>query len=805
MARWLKLLLWLGVALLGAGALAIVAFARGEPVNALWIVTAGLCATAISYRFYSRWLAVKVLELDDNRATPALVVDDGKDFVPTNRWMAFGHHFAAIAGPGPLVGPVLAAQFGYLPGTLWILIGATLGGGVHDMIVLFASVRRRGKTLGQMVKEEIGSAVGALAMLSVLSIMVILLAVLALVVVQALAKSPWGVFTMATTIPVALIMGIGLRSGKIGVGVMTVFGLAGLLFGVWGGQFLHQYPMIESWFQHDQKWLAWAIMLYGLAASALPVWLLLTPRDYLSTFLKLGAVAALAVAVVIIHPTLQMPALSRFIDGSGLVFAGPVFPFVCITIACGAVSGFHSLIASGTTPKMIEREARIRSIGYGAMVTEMMVALMALIAASVLSPGQYFAINAKGTPTEVVAKVSAAGFPVTQGEMTKLASDLGETTMFNRAGGAPTFAVGMAHMFSRLTSNPTALALWYHFAIMFEALFILTTIDAGTRVGRFLLQDFLGQLWRPLGNTQSLGANLFASVLLVSAWGWFLYQGVLDPLGGINSLWPLFGLANQLLSVIALCLGTTILIKMGKARYAWTTVGPLVFMIVVTFSAGWMKIFSRRSADRLPERRADARRESGGAADERRLRAAGRHLPAQRPGRGSFPPPRAPDRARLRAGMVAPAPREQTSGAARERVRPVGRDSLGRETNARKTNARGREGVDGTADRAVSRDRSARGDRGAARENAARQFPARRFWECDRALSAGPVARALGVRGAYGSSRLGAAEERRDALSRVGGGAFPRQPANEKLWRLRDVGFAGVRSARPENLLAHLR
>ena len=570
----------------------MLAFARGEPVNALWIVTAGLCATAISYRFYSKWLATKVLVLNDNRATPALVVDDGKDFVPTNRWMAFGHHFAAIAGPGPLVGPVLAAQFGFLPGTLWILVGATLGGGVHDMIVLFASVRRRGKTLGQMVKEEIGSAVGALALVSVLAIMVILLAVLALVVVQALAKSPWGVFTMATTIPVALIMGIGLRSGRVGVGFMTVFGLFGLLFAVWGGQFLPQFPAIENWFRHDQKWLAWAVVIYGFAASALPVWLLLTPRDYLSTFLKLGTVAALAIAVILIHPTLQMPALSRFIDGSGLVFAGPVFPFVCITIACGAVSGFHSLIASGTTPKMLERESRIRDIGYGAMVTEMMVALMALIAACVLQPGQYFAINAKGTPSEVVAKVSAAGFPVSEPEMKQLASDLGESTMFGRAGGAPTFAVGMAHMFARVSASPTALALWYHFAIMFEALFILTTLDAGTRVGRFLLQDLLGQIWRPLANTRSWSANLFASVLLVSAWGWFLYQGVIDPMGGINSLWPLFGLANQLLSVIALCLGTTILIKMGKARYAWTTLAPLVFMIVVTFSAGYLKIFS---------------------------------------------------------------------------------------------------------------------------------------------------------------------------------------------------------------------
>ena len=440
MPRILKLLVWIAIGALGAAALAVLSFARGEPVNALWIVTAGLCATAISYRFYSKWLAARVLLLNDERATPALVVNDGKDFVPTNRWMAFGHHFAAIAGPGPLVGPVLAAQFGYLPGTLWILIGATLGGGVHDMIILFASVRRRGKTLGQMVKEEIGGGVGALALISVLAIMIILLAVLALVVVQALAKSPWGVFTMAMTIPVALLMGIGLRSGRVGVGLVTCFGLLGLIGAVWGGQFLHQFPHLEAWFRQDQKWLAWAVIIYGFAASALPVWLLLTPRDYLSTFLKLGAVAALAVAVIIIHPTLQMPALSRFIDGTGLVFAGPVFPFVCITIACGAVSGFHALIASGTTPKMLEREARIRDIGYGAMVTEMMVALMAMIAACVLSPGQYFAINAKGTPQEVVAKVSAAGFPVTESEMSQLATELGESTMFGRAGGAPTFA-----------------------------------------------------------------------------------------------------------------------------------------------------------------------------------------------------------------------------------------------------------------------------------------------------------------------------------------------------------------------------
>src|SRR3982750_1330635 len=424
MSLWKKLL-WIAVTVLGLAALCVLALSRGEQISALWLIVAGGCALSVSYRFYSKWLAAKVLVLNDERATPAIVQNDGKDFVPTSRWMVFGHHFAAIAGPGPLVGPVLAAQFGFLPGTLWILIGATLGGGVHDMIVLFASVRRGGKTLGQMVKEEIGRGVGILALISVLLIMIMIMAVLALVVVQALAQSPWGVFTIAMTIPVALIMGFGLRSGKVNVTAITIFGLLGLAFGVWGGQFLGHFPAIEAWFRHDQKWLAWAIMIYGLAASILAVWVLLTPRDYLSTFLKLGTVAMLAAAVVLINPTLQMPAITKFIDGSGLVFAGPVFPFVCITIACGAVSGFHSLIASGTTPKMIRRESRIRSIGYGAMVTEMMVALMAIIAACVLEPGEYFAINTKGTPTEVVAKVSAAGFPVTEAQMQKLATNLG--------------------------------------------------------------------------------------------------------------------------------------------------------------------------------------------------------------------------------------------------------------------------------------------------------------------------------------------------------------------------------------------
>src|SRR4026209_1652924 len=591
MSLWKKLL-WISVAALGTCAVAVLALSRGEQISALWIVIAGFCALSNSYRFYNKWLAAKVLVLNEERATPAILQDDNKDYVPTNGWMVFGHHFAAIAGPGPLVGPVLAAQFGFLPGTLWILIGATLGGGVHDMIILFASIRRGGKTLGQMVREEIGLGVGLLALVSVLAIMIVLLAVLALVVVQALGESPWGVFTIAVTIPLALIMGIALRTGKVSVLAVTIFGLLGLAFGVWGGQFLGHFPAIEAWFRQDQKWLAWAIIIYGLAASILPVWMLLTPRDYLSTFLKLGTVAMLALAVVLINPTLQMPAITKFIDGSELVFAGPVFPFVCITIACGAVSGFHSLIASGTTPKMITRESRIRSIGYGAMVTEMMVALMAMIAACVLQPGEYFAINTKGAPTEVVAKVSAAGFPVTEAEMQKLATNLGESTMFNRAGGAPTFAVGFAHLFARVSTKPTALALWYHFAIMFEALFILTTIDAGTRVGRFLLQDFLGNLWRPLGNTRSWTANFFSSVLLVAEWGWVLYEGVIDPLGGINSLWPLFGLANQLLSVVALCLGTTLFIKMGKSKYLFVTLVPLCFMCAVTFSAGYLKVFS---------------------------------------------------------------------------------------------------------------------------------------------------------------------------------------------------------------------
>jgi carbon starvation protein len=593
MSKPLSILLWLAISALGAGSVAFSAFHKGETINALWIVVAGLCSFAVAYRFYSKWLITKVLVLDDQRATPAHTKQDGKDFVPTNKWVVFGHHFAAIAGPGPLVGPVLAAQFGYLPGMLWILIGATLGGGVHDAIVMFASIRRGGKSVGQMLKEEVNPVVGFVAMISVLCIMTILLAVLGLVVVKALAESPWGLFTIAMTIPLAFIMGFGHTIFKVSVRDITIFGIVGLIVSVWAGSNLKEWG-IEHYFDYKGETIAWSIMIYGFAASVLPVWMLLAPRDYLSTFMKIGTVAVLAVVVIWVAPELQMPKLTKFVDGTGLVFLGGVFPFVFITIACGAISGFHALISSGTTPKLLDREESIRSVAYGAMVTEMLVALMALVAASALLPGEYFAINAginkTMVPQEVVGVITNAGFPVTVAGMDKLAADIGEKTMFGRVGGAPTFAVGMAQMFAR-AFGPGWMAFWYHFAIMFEALFILTTIDAGTRVGRFILQDFLGGVWKPLGNTQSLPANVFASALLVGAWGYFLYQGVVDPLGGINTLWPLFGIANQLLAVIAFCLGTTILIKMGKARYLLVTVIPLLFLMSATFTAGYIKLF----------------------------------------------------------------------------------------------------------------------------------------------------------------------------------------------------------------------
>lgn len=592
--------MWLGIAALGAVAVGVAAFERGEPVNALWLVVAGGCSFAVAYRFYSAWLVAKVLTVNERRATPAVTQADGKDFVPTNKWVVFGHHFAAIAGPGPLVGPVLAAQFGYLPGVLWILIGATLGGGVHDAVVLFSSIRRGGKSLGQMIKEELNPVIGLVAMVSLLAIMTILLAVLGLVVVKALAESPWGLFTIACTIPLAMAMGLAIKSGRLGVGAVSALGVVGLLVAVAGGKFLS--PELKAALTWSEPSLAWAIMIYGFAASVLPVWLLLAPRDYLSTFMKLGTVVLLGIFIVVVAPPLQMPAVTPFVDGSGWVVPGPVFPFVFITIACGAVSGFHALISSGTTPKLLERESSIRLVGYGAMVTEMMVALMAIIAACALSPGQYFAINTPPVPTAeaALARINAAGFPVTLGEMQQLATDLEEPNLIGKTGGAPTFAVGMAHMFAQVIPGKGMLGLWYHFAIMFEALFILTTLDAGTRVGRFILQDLLGSVWKPLGDTQSWLGNISATALLVAGWGYFLYQGAVDKEGIAKSLWPIFGIANQLLAVIAFCLGTTVIIKMGKARHAWVTIGPLAFLTVVTFTAGLMKLFSPKAAGFVP-------------------------------------------------------------------------------------------------------------------------------------------------------------------------------------------------------------
>ncbi len=589
--RFASLAAWIACGALAVGALALLATTHNEPVNALWIIVASVCVFALAYRFHSAWLMARVFTLDELRATPARVRDDGKDFVPTSKWVVFGHHFAAIAGPGPLVGPVLAAQFGFLPGLLWMLVGATLGGAVHDSIVLFCSTRRGGKSIGQMVREEVGPFAGTVALISTTAILVVVMAVLSLVVVKALAESPWGLSTILASIPIAVAMGFAMRFSRLHIGIVSALGVAALLFSVAAGQWLHG-TVLEAWLTLDGLKLAGGITAYALLASSLPVWMLLAPRDYLSSYLKIGAVGLLAVAIVIIAPTLQMPALTRFIDGTGPVFAGPVFPFCFITIACGAISGFHALISSGTTPKIISSEKEIRIIGYGSMLTEMMVGIMALIAACVMQPGEYFAVNMKGVPSEVVAQVTALGFPVTEAQMTDLAASVGEKTMIGRTGGAPTFAVGMAQMFSKVFQSSTARALWYHFAIMFEAMFILTTIDAGTRVGRFMVQDLLGSLWKPLGRSDWLPANLFAGVLFIATWGWFLFQGVIDPAGGINSLWPIFGVANQLLAVIALSLGVTVLLKMKRARYAWVPGLPLAWLLAVTMSAGWIKIFS---------------------------------------------------------------------------------------------------------------------------------------------------------------------------------------------------------------------
>jgi carbon starvation protein len=600
MPRILSILLWLAISALGATAVAVAALHRGENLNALWLVVAGVCTFAVSYRFYSAWLMAKVLTLDDDRAPPALTKKDGKDFVPTAKWVVFGHHFAAIAGPGPLVGPVLAAQFGYLPGTLWILVGATLGGGVHDAVVLFSSMRREGKSLGQMLKEELNPIIGIISMVCLLGIITILLAVLGLVVVKALAESPWGLFTIAMTIPLAMQMGVLLKSGKMSVALVSAMGVVGLFLCVWGGKMVHEHPIWHDAWKWTSKDIAWGIMIYGFAASVLPVWLLLAPRDYLSTFMKLGTVAVLGLFIVLVAPPLKMPAVNQqFLNGGGWIVQGPVFPFVCITIACGAISGFHSLISSGTTPKLLTREKHIRLVGYGSMVTEMLVALSAIIAACALEPGQYFAINTPGDPAAAIAKINGAGFPVTQQEMQTLAQNLGEPTLMGKVGGAPTFAVGMAKMFAEVIGEKF-LAFWYHFAIMFEALFILTTLDAGTRVGRFVLQDLLGSFSPKLGDTSNWLGNTLASFLLVAAWGYFLYQGAIDEMGIARSLWPIFGISNQLLAVIAFALGTTVLIKMGKVRYIAVTLIPMLFLTVVTFYAGILKLFSADAGGFFP-------------------------------------------------------------------------------------------------------------------------------------------------------------------------------------------------------------
>jgi len=599
---------WFLLALSGAWAYGKLAFHRGAELNSAWILIAALCTYAIGYRFYSKWIAAQVLVLNDRRATPCEVHDDGKDFVRTNKWIAFGQHFAAISGPGPLVGPVLAAQFGYLPGTLWILIGVTLGGAVQDFVVLFASLRRDGKSLGQMVKEELNTVAGAIALVAILAILIILLAVLALVVVKALAESPWGLFTVSATIPIALFMGCYLRFVRAGKIIeASAIGIVCLLLSVWGGKLIHESPQLARVFGLPGLELAWGVIIYGLAASVLPVWLLLAPRGYLSTFMKLGTIFALAFGILLVLPRLKLPAVTSFVDGSGLIIAGKVFPFCFITIACGAISGFHTLIASGTTPKILTRESYARPVGYGAMCLESLVAILALIAACTLEPGDYFGMNIPSAGADSQARAAAltqrihaagADFSVSAESMDHLASEVKERTLFNRTGGAATLAAGMANIFSSVTRGRW-LDLWYHFAIMFEALFILTTIDAGTRVGRYLLQDFLGSLWKPLGQTKSLGANVLASVLMVGAWGWFLIQGVRDPLGGVNSLWPLFGIANQMLAAIGLCLGTTIILKMqlppqakgGRPALAFLTLIPLVWLVAVTMTASVQKIF----------------------------------------------------------------------------------------------------------------------------------------------------------------------------------------------------------------------
>ena len=597
MSNSIKKIVWFCISLLGAFAFSLIALEREESINALWFITAAVCIYMVSYRFYSAWIASKVFVLDEFRQTPAVRLNNGRDFLPTNKWVVFATHFAAIAGPGPLIGPTLAAHFGYLPGTIWILVGAVVGGAVQDMTVLFFSVRRNGKSLGQMAKEELGVLAGIASLIGTFMIMIILIAVLGLIVVNAMKHSPWATSTVAATIPIAMIVGFYMRFIRPGrILEATLLGVFLLLMAVYAGSIIDQSETMRVYFDHSGLFLAWAIIIYGFSAAVLPIWMLLAPRDYLSTFVKLGTVIFLAIAIAILQPEIKMPAITQFVDGSGPIFGGGIFPFVFITIACGAISGFHALISSGTTPKLIDNEKHIPMIGYGGMLLESFVAIMAMVAACVLEPGVFFAINSPAgivgsEAHEVITKINSWGFAVTVEQMNQLADDVGEKTLFARTGGAPSLAVGMATIFANAFGKHL-LAMWYHFAIMFEAVFILTTLDAGTRVGRFMLQDILSNFHPKLGQTSWLPSTIVTSGIVVSCWGYFLYIGVIDPNGGVNILWPLFGIANQMLAAIALSVGTAILIKSGKIRFAWITAIPLAWLLIVTSSASYQKVFS---------------------------------------------------------------------------------------------------------------------------------------------------------------------------------------------------------------------